>query len=498
MPYLSKLTKRLAMSALVVATGVGCTELAGDLSTAPALKQEGSADLQRSWRTRVARTVVTPEAASLELGASMTLTALAYNSRDSLLSGRAVSWSSRSPSVAIVDATGRVTAQAAGLAWIRGTVENRSDSTLVTVTASPTLPASDPAQVTDLRVTATTSSSVTIAFTEVSDGSGQPANYGLLVGSPTVAFTGDLSTAVELVGTQVGATRSYTIGGRSPGTTYQVVVVSLRGRLGASPAMGAPSATVSASTAAAAGGGALPFFADGFEAGAKTNANGFTWGAVENVDVSTANPYSGNYSLRFRFGPDAPGEDSWSEQRFNMGRYLSEYWVDYMLYVPSNFVHRAESPNNNKFFMTWRDTYSDVSGGTWRIGYEYQSTASTIRPMSSRWDYNSWESSGLNHPQMNAPFIGGTGPIKPGQWTRVRMQFRAASSRTASDGVMRMWINDMLFAQKTDGKFHNYYSTPSDASLRNGYFLGWSNSGFTAETIFYIDDVKFYSINPGW
>ena len=28
--------------------------------------------------------------------------------------------------------------------------------------------------------------------------------------------------------------------------------------------------------------------------------------------------------------------------------------------------------------------------------------------------------------------------------------------------------------------------------------MGYSNSGFAAETVFYIDDVKFYDTDPGW
>jgi hypothetical protein len=34
--------------------------------------------------------------------------------------------------------------------------------------------------------------------------------------------------------------------------------------------------------------------------------------------------------------------------------------------------------------------------------------------------------------------------------------------------------------------------------LRNGYLLGWANSGFAQETVFYVDNVKFYQTSPGW
>jgi hypothetical protein len=259
------------------------------------------------------------------------------------------------------------------------------------------------------------------------------------------------------------------------------------------------SAAVSVDTSAP-----TPFFSDNFDTGVKTNANGFTWDGA--MPVGSGQAFSGQYALQFTFGPDAPQEDSFSEERFNLGRYLSEYWVDYMLFVPANFLHRIESgfPGNNKFFMTWRDTYSDTDGGTWRIGYEFNQpwptseSASLLRPMSSRWDLNSWTDHLLDHPDIGKAFIAGAGPVQPGQWTRIRLQFRAASSRADADGIMRMWVNDALFAEMTTGKFHNFYDTPADAVLRKGYFLGWSNSGYAEETTFFIDDVKFYDRDPGW
>jgi len=354
----------------------------------------------------------------------------------------------------------------------------------------------------------------TVAWTEVDDGAGRPANYLVRYGTPSVAWPDGVEGAIEVMGTKIGASLSFTAMGLQAGSQYQFRVASTRGRVGDTTfVVGAPSPTVTIVTASPPPpppppppgapppptSTATPFFFDDFETGARRSDNGFTWATTGNrVSVSNERSFSGSFALRFRFGPDTLGQDSSAEQRFNMGRYLAEYWVDYMLFIPSNFVHRADSPSNNKFFMTWRDTYSDAAGGTWRIGYEYSGTSSTLRPMSSRWDLNSWTSSGLNHPQQGVPLIGGVGPLRVGQWNRVRLQFRAASSRTDSDGVMRMWINEQLFAELTTGRFHNFYATPADALLRNGYFLGWANSGFSAETIFFIDDVRFFDANPGW
>jgi len=63
-----------------------------------------------------------------------------------------------------------------------------------------------------------------------------------------------------------------------------------------------------------------------------------------------------------------------------------------------------------------------------------------------------------------------------------------------------MKIDDTLYFSITNGRFWNYETgaQPVDCLLKNGYFLGWSNSGFAEETIFQISDVKFYDTNPGW
>jgi hypothetical protein len=45
--------------------------------------------------------------------------------------------------------------------------------------------------------------------------------------------------------------------------------------------------------------------------------------------------------LRYVFGPDKYNEDSWSEQRFDLGGNYSDLWIKYDLYIPSNFHHRC-------------------------------------------------------------------------------------------------------------------------------------------------------------
>ncbi|HSQ29801.1 MAG TPA: Ig-like domain-containing protein [Gemmatimonadaceae bacterium] len=85
-------------------------------------------------KTPVASVVVRPNHIDATPGAHTPLTAIAYDAANNLLSDRAVIWTSSNDGVATVDATGMVTAVAAGNATITGTAEGKSDAATITVT----------------------------------------------------------------------------------------------------------------------------------------------------------------------------------------------------------------------------------------------------------------------------------------------------------------------------------------------------------------------------
>lgn len=281
--------------------------------------------------------------------------------------------------------------------------------------------------------------------------------------------------------------------------TYRVIVAHSGGTL-------RDTATVTVAAPPTDGGGTTPppssgspFFSDSFDNGQRNDANGFRWTSPAYVTVSTEKAFSGSHALRFEYGPAAFGKDSWSEQRFDMGRYVSDVTIEYQLFVPSNFKHRLDDEiTNNKFIILWRDTYGDFSG-TWQVGWEYlrgsDDFSSNARFVSSRWDCG-FVTDGCNWPTpkpLNGfQLIGGPNGLKLGQWNKVKFRAKAASSVTSQDGVAALWINDVMVFNYTLGRFHNSNNTIADAVLRNGYLLGWANSGFAETTIFYIDDVKFY------
>ena len=85
----------------------------------------------------VATVVVSPDSARLVAGATVDLSAAAYDANGNLLTGRGVSWFSDNPAVASVTATGVVTAVSAGVADVYATVEGKTDAARITVVVPP-------------------------------------------------------------------------------------------------------------------------------------------------------------------------------------------------------------------------------------------------------------------------------------------------------------------------------------------------------------------------
>ncbi|HEX4600959.1 MAG TPA: fibronectin type III domain-containing protein [Gemmatimonadales bacterium] len=170
-----------------------------------------------------------------------------------------------------------ITGLAAGKAYefqlvpFRGTYSTSSTSLVfgslsnvasATTAASATTVAGPPGQVQNLAVASVTSTSVTLAFTEVTDGTGQPAQYDVRYApAPTLSNYGwGLASTVTsgtcttpVAGTTIGAARSCTITGLGAGKAYQFQLVAFRGTYSASSTslvFGSLSNVASATTAA--------------------------------------------------------------------------------------------------------------------------------------------------------------------------------------------------------------------------------------------------------
>src|SRR2546426_2506663 len=115
--------------------------------------------------------------------------------------------------------------------------------------------------VTDLGVAGVADSGVTLTFTEVPDGTGQPASYDVRYAAGTLSWGAATEVAqgsckVPMAGTAIGARRTCTVQGLAAATGYQFQLVAFRGTLTVNAVFGAlsniASGTTTASTASVA------------------------------------------------------------------------------------------------------------------------------------------------------------------------------------------------------------------------------------------------------
>jgi uncharacterized protein YjdB len=145
-----------------------------------------------------------------------------------------------------------VTGVLAGTATITATSEAKSGTAAVTVAATATKPGT----VTNVAVAGVTSNSVTLSFTEVNDGTGQPASYAVRWAAGTMSW-GSANDVVQgtcrvpMAGTTIGATRTCSVLGLVPSTSYQFQLVPFRGTLNLNAVFGVLSNVTSGATAAA-------------------------------------------------------------------------------------------------------------------------------------------------------------------------------------------------------------------------------------------------------
>lgn len=225
-------------------------------------------------------------------------------------------------------------------------------------------------------------------------------------------------------------------------------------------------------------------FSDGFESGDFSHKeNGGSWNSIEKVSVSTTQVRSGKYAAKFHFAGNTDlSADAWSELRFDVGKLTTEFWMQYDLYIPSNYKHRNPSgPANDKFFRLWGNDYNDtekVGASTFPNG-GYSS-------LSGEWDdkvLGLTNGGGMTaYPPQTSVAITST---DVGKWVTYKIYVKAATSSTT--GTLKIWKNNTLILDATNKV--NDYTSGEPHAYRYGYILGWSNSGYDQDTDFYLDNV---------
>ncbi len=229
-----------------------------------------------------------------------------------------------------------------------------------------------------------------------------------------------------------------------------------------------------------------PIFTDGFESqNLKTSINGVSWGSSAYTQISNEKAKDGIYSLKFSYAPTDDTKDSWSEQRFSLGKAYKEIWISYDILIPENYFHRTTSygsSNNKGFIMLWSGDYSNPTGP--EIGTEFWpnqdgSSTASIRLAGVGFDKHYWQA---------CPGI--VEISDRGKWITIIAHLKYASANN-NDGVVQIWKTyaDGKIEQPcnmTDGAWY----TPNANGFESGYIMGWSNSGFNEQTNFYVDNFK--------
>jgi hypothetical protein len=195
---------------------------------------------------------------------------------------------------------------------------------------------------------------------------------------------------------------------------------------------------------------------------------------------------------------------------------MTEVWIEYWFYLPANFYHRkptscSSNAANQKFIRVWGPTEGSYGSNDPKAGASFD----PIRDASGNYNgesklYMQWGDKGaLAGGTSNTMFAGqeagsNWGPAftrdgrgrsqQVGTWVRIRMHFKLASSLTASDGEIELWVDDVKVVSLTGRDWHG----SAGNWLSSGYLMGWANSSYAQTTEFFIDDFRVFGSNPGW
>lgn len=312
-----------------------------------------------------------------------------------------------------------------------------------TVVTPPPPVLTAPGLVTDLRVLSATASSITLAFTEVSGGNGLPASYDLRY-SPTPLVWSQALGAVQVAGTTVGNQRTVVISGLLPFTEYQFEIVAYRGTLNVDAIFGPLSNIVSGATLGAV---VLP-------PPSLTNE-------PANFHVLTDQPWAFLRSLGWDYLQRAASKPSFITTDVTAPKsppnILRIVFTPGMSSDSEPGVHFI--PLGSKREVYWR-YYLRISSGWHASPAGACKMTYCMAPSSNLW-------TALNHPpgQIGPPFQAVARaewlgryyipnkpwtPINPGEWVFYEWYVKLASSQSATDGILRCWVNGKLNSEYLD------------------------------------------------
>ena len=262
-------------------------------------------------------------------------------------------------------------------------------------------------------------------------------------------------------------------------------------------------------------------FSDDFESGGYvTNHPGGHWlgqlDTLGNVRICRGGANGSAFALCLAHKGQPFGLMSSAEQRFTLTNGASEIWIEYDFYVPSNFYHRdnyktltdpitgavtqKDMGDNNKFLSLWEENYDGKAADgtpTVQMTFEYRNNAASSgrEPGSSYLYLHGTDYTGKTQGGIGNKWLDAWGPSTDGRWINMRVHIRLASTDGATDGAIEVFADRALVISK--------YGFPSQSMagghyIRKGYLTGWSNSGFSVDTEFKVDNFRVMNTDPRW
>jgi len=308
---------------------------------------------------------------------------------------------------------------------------------------------SDPGTVTDLSVVSTTNNSATIRFTEVDDGTGQPAKYNVRFavapiswGSATDVSQGTCATPVA--GSAIGAVRTCTVLGLAASTTYQFQLVAFRGTLNVDAVFGGLSNVAQGTTASGSGGGSWPNEPPGLTPIEETGWEDGTLGSWELIHPETG---CAEKFITVEGITDSPINESKALQIFypqcHIGGGGTEAW--YGLATPRNELFVGYYVQVN---AAWQGHNSAIN----KMIYLYDGNPN----FSAMW----YEMFGAGSESLGLYVVNQSGGSPPGfhenvtpvdftrgQWHKVEIYQKQG---TPNNGIVRVWVDGVLAIDRSD------------------------------------------------
>jgi hypothetical protein len=404
----------------------------------------------------------------------------------------------------------------------------------------PPPPVTNPAAVTDLAVIASTDTSLTLSFTQVTNGAQAPANYELRGMAGPITWWNATpvtkgSCTSPIIGTAIGTKITCTVTGLTASSAYGFQMVAYRGTLNVNAVFGALSNTASGTTAAPppppaapAGGSASLFWDENFE---NTSFGSRGWYDNTSAQTSTSVYAPGSTrSLMYRWTPGAstPANGAAMRKKFTASNSL---YVSYDVKYSDNYVGSNKSYHPHEFYVlsnmdgdwdglsnNWMTLYIEQnysSGGRPRLAMqdnkaintslgappynlvgitENRSTAgcngmAETGMQSECWAFAPW----YNLKQVTGPvaFQPSAGAGYKGNWNRVEVYFQlntVVNGIGQKDGIMQYWFNGQLLIDRRDILFR----TGARASLMLNQFViaPYIGDGSPVDQTMWIDNLR--------